>query len=147
MIIAEIKENIFVPFEKKEYDMLVHGCNCFHTMGGGIAAIVSYRYPSALEADKQTKWGDKKKLGTYSMTDTKYGTIINLYTQFDFGTYQRQVDYEAVKKGFELLNAEFKGKTACIPRIGAGLAGGDWNILKNIINESTPDLEIVVYYI
>lgn len=33
MITAEIKENLFVPFENKEYDILVHGCNCFHTMG------------------------------------------------------------------------------------------------------------------
>ena len=33
MIVAEIKENLFVPFEKKEYDILVHGCNCFHNMG------------------------------------------------------------------------------------------------------------------
>ena len=35
MITAEIKENLFVPFEKKkEYDILIHGCNCFHTMSG-----------------------------------------------------------------------------------------------------------------
>ncbi len=34
MIVAEIKENVFVPFEKKEYDILIHGSNCFHTMSG-----------------------------------------------------------------------------------------------------------------
>lgn len=32
MIVAEIKENLFVPFEKKEYDLFIHGANCFHTM-------------------------------------------------------------------------------------------------------------------
>ena len=146
MIIAEIRENIFVPFEKKEYDILVHGANCFHTMSGGIAAIVKYRYPGAYMADLKTPIS-KNKLGLYSMAQTEYGTIINLYTQYDFGTYKMQVDYDAVRKGFTLLNEDFKGSSVCIPRIGSGLAGGDWNTIKNIINEVTPDLEIVVYYV
>lgn len=147
MITAEIKENLFVPFENKEYDILVHGCNCFHTMSGGIAAIVSYRYPDAVKADKQTPFGTKNKLGLYSFADTDFGKVINLYTQYDFGTHQIQVDYEAVRRGFALLNEDFKGQIACIPKIGSGLAGGDWNTIKQIINDVTPDLDIVVYYI
>ena len=147
MIVAEIKENLFVPFEKKEYDILIHGANCFHTMSGGIAAVVKYRYPNAYQADCKTPIGTKNKLGLYSMAVTEFGTVINLYTQYDFGTHQIQVDYDAVRKGFALLNEDFKGKTACIPRIGAGLAGGDWATIQQIINEVTPDLEIVVYYV
>lgn len=112
MILAEIKENVFVPFEKKEYDLFIHGANCWHVMSGGIAAIVSYRYPQAFTADKQTPRGNKNKLGLYSRATTEFGTIINLYTQFDYGTDKMNVDYDAIRKGFTLLNEDFKGSTS-----------------------------------
>ena len=31
--------------------------------------------------------------------------------------------------------------------IGAGLAKGDWNIIQDIINDSTPDLKVSVFYL
>lgn len=35
-----------------------------------------------------------------------------------------------------------------IPKIGCGLAGGNWNIVEKIINEVTGDkLDVYVYYI
>ncbi len=46
------------------------------------------------------------------MAVTEFGTVINLYTQYDFGTHQIQVDYDAVRKGFALLNEDFKGNTS-----------------------------------
>ena len=47
----------------------------------------------------------------------------------------------------EKVNENFKGKVICIPKIGAGLAGGDFKKIKKIINEVTPDVEIDVYYL
>ena len=147
MIIKEIKGNVFEDFEKSLYDILVHGSNCWHVMSGGIAAIVSYRYPQAFTADKQTPRGSRNKLGLYSRATTEFGTIINLYTQFDYGTDKMNVDYDAIRKGFTLLNEDFNGSTLCIPKIGNGLGGGDWDIISSIINEVTPDLTITVYYL
>ena len=34
-IIAEVKGDLFQPFAKKEFDLMVHGCNCFHSFGKG----------------------------------------------------------------------------------------------------------------
>ena len=55
--------------EAGQFDVIVHGCNCFHAMGAGVAAAIASRYPSALTADKATDFGDAAKLGTISTVD------------------------------------------------------------------------------
>lgn len=75
-------------------DAIVHGCNCFCTMGSGIARQVRQKFPRAYEADLETISGDKNKLGTYSSAEYVLSTgsirgrhlnVINAYTQYDFG--------------------------------------------------------------
>jgi O-acetyl-ADP-ribose deacetylase (regulator of RNase III) len=126
---------------KAEAQVLVHGCNCMNTMGSGVAKDIRETFPEAYEADCQTKKGDKNKLGTYSFVNTfvtrngkKFPiTIINAYTQYNYGTDKKQVDYEAVRKIFKQINKDFKGKTIAFPKIGSGLAGGCWLTISNII--------------
>ena len=69
-----------------EFDVIVHGCNCFHAMGAGIARAIAAEFPDALEADKQTDLGSRSKLGTISSVQITRGTtefvLVNAYTQF-----------------------------------------------------------------
>lgn len=146
-IINEIKGDLFRPFAEKQFDLMVHGCNCFHSFGKGFAAIVKYKYPSAYQADLKTSYGSRAKLGSYSQSETNDGVIINLYSQFQYGYKKVNCDYSAIKRGFIALNEEFKGKSVAIPKIGAGLAGGDWSIIKAIINDNTPDLNITLFIV
>ena len=146
-IIAEVKGDLFQPFAKKEFDLMVHGCNCFHSFGKGFAAIVKHKYPQAHTADKKTAKGSRAKMGTYSFAETDHGTIINLYSQFHYGFGKVNCDVGAIKDGFALLNEQYKGKTVCIPRIGAGLAGGDWSKIKQVIDSVTPDLNITLFIV
>lgn len=71
-----------------------------------------------------------------------------MYTQFYYGK-GKNVDYTAIERGFRKLNKKILSvptKTVAIPLIGAGLAGGDWKIISEIIEASTPDIkEITVY--
>lgn len=147
MIVSEINANVFVHFESGNYDALLHCANCFHIMGGGVAAVISYRYPEAHEADKQTPYGLIDKLGTYSKAKTSFGEVINLYGQFDIGTDKIRADYDAIKKGMELINKDYAGKKICLPKIGSGLAGGDWTIIRQILDESTPDVELTIIWL
>ena len=39
------------------FDVIIHGCNCFCTMGAGIAASIRLEFPEALSADADTKKG------------------------------------------------------------------------------------------
>lgn len=147
MIINTIKDDIFLHFSKKKYDVFVHGANCFCTMGSGVALIVKHKYPRAYQEDLRTQRGSKDKLGLYSFAITDHGLLVNLYSQYRYGNDEMHCDYEAIKNGFTLLNENFKGQNFCIVKIGAGLAGGDWTIIEKIINDVTPDIKIDVYYI
>jgi len=142
---AAIKGNLIDLAEAGRFDVIVHGCNCFHAMGAGIAKEISTRYPQALEADRTlTGKGDKGKLGTYSFVHVgdMYGInffIINAYTQYYYGRPKKNTgplaDYIAIECVFRSIAKDFAHISPRIgyPRIGAGLAGGDWNIIEGII--------------
>ena len=134
---------------------MVHGCNCFNDMGGGIAKAVSKVFPEAYDIDCQTKKGDTKKLGTYTSLSTHNDkgdpiSVINAYTQYKYGAIKKNmsspyVDYEKLRKVFTAINKDFAGKHIGIPKIGAGLAGGEWFIVARLIKESTPDVNITLF--
>lgn len=147
MIKIAIKGDLIQAFKEGNYFAMVHGCNCFCNFGAGLAVAVAKNFPSSFKADQATTYGDKTKLGTYSFAETKYGTVINAYTQYNYGWGKRNADYDAIKSVFEKINEDFKGKVICIPKIGCGLAKGEWKVVKKIINEVTPDVEIDVYYL
>jgi O-acetyl-ADP-ribose deacetylase (regulator of RNase III) len=155
LIIKVVKGNLLDLFDNREFDAIVHGCNCFNAMGAGIAKQIKERYPSAYAEDCKTKKGLITKLGHYSyvtlvddfLPDYLQGEtkrfVINAYTQYDYKGY-KPVDYEAIRKVFTLINNHFEGLTVGIPKIGAGLAGGDWGKIKRIIDSVTPDLDITL---
>lgn len=126
-----------------EFDVIVHGCNCFCTMGAGIAKSIRDTFPQAYQADLKTGMGDRHKLGTYSHAhlhiDNRSLTVVNAYTQFDFAGTPPLVDYNAVKRIFSKIKFDFSTLRIGYPKIGAGLAGGDWEIIRTIINEALKD--------
>jgi O-acetyl-ADP-ribose deacetylase (regulator of RNase III) len=126
--------NLLTYFENGEFDIIVHGCNCFCTMGAGIAKQIKQSYPDVYKKDLLTAKGDINKLGTYTYAEQKKQKyIINAYTQYKyFG--EKNIDYSAIKNVFEKINTDFCGKIIGIPKIGAGLAGGDWEIIETIID-------------
>lgn len=123
-----------------EFDVIIHGCNCFCTMGAGIALSIKRVFPEAYQADLATESGDRSKLGTISWaTHIREGReliIVNGYTQYHWKGRGVKVDYEAVDNVFKLVQQEFTGKRIGYPAIGAGLAGGDWQKIEEIIREA-----------
>ncbi len=123
----------------QEFDVIVHGCNCQCTMGAGIAKTIKQKFPAAYEADLQTTSGDRAKLGTISLARVMVGdkdlTVVNAYTQFEWHGTGVKVDYDAVRAVFRLVKNQFSGLRIGYPAIGAGLAGGDWQVISTIIEE------------
>lgn len=128
---------------ENKFDVIIHGCNCFCTMGAGIAKIIKQTFPEAYEADLKTQKGDKTKLGQISWAEIELENrkliVVNGYTQYDWRGNGRKVDYEAVKNVFKAVKKEFMGLRIGYPAIGAGLAGGDWKIISQIIEEELKD--------
>lgn len=127
-----------------EFDVIVHGCNCFNNMGAGIAYVIGKRFPQAYEADMNTTKGDRNKLGSYTkatgFTKTnpvKSFQIINAYTQYGCDA-RKSVDlfeYAAFEVILQKLAQEFPTARFGLPYIGMGLAGGDKNTIMAQIND------------
>lgn len=133
------------------FDVIIHGCNCFCTMGAGIAKSIKEIFPEAYEADQNTKSGSKEKLGTYSLAEVMRKNhkieIINAYIQFSSSGAGTLVNYDALREVFIKIKSDFSGKRIGYPKIGAGLAKGDWQVISKIIDEelSGEDHTLVEY--
>lgn len=121
-----------------EFDVIVHGCNCFNTMGRGIAKSIRDRLPEAFEADQMTARGDLTKLGSYSSALIIRGevnfTVVNAYTQGHYRGRGVKADYDAIATVFRQIAADFPQARIGYPKLGAGLAGGDWGRISHIID-------------
>ena len=134
-----IEGDLIQMAKDKKFDVIIHGCNCFNTMGAGIALQVKRNFKAAYQADQQTKKGDKKKLGTYTSAEVDGVTIVNAYTQYAFSKGVDAINYWAVRQVMRKISRDFKGKKIGYPMIGAGLAGGDWDLISLIIYEELKD--------
>jgi len=164
-----IKGNLLDLAEQGKFDLIVHGANCQNTFGAGIALQIKNRYPEAYLADQMTQAGDEDKLGKFTQAyisgfrpqkerpfnslDMAYNfTIINAYTQYGFLPRNVvHVDYDAVENVFKQIKLLYamNPQAPCrigIPMIGAGLAGGDWKVIEEIIDKiGFSDLTCVLY--
>lgn len=135
------KGNLLDLAEKGKFDIIVHGCNCFNTMGSGIAKEIRERYPDAYEADTNysaqvgKNW-NYMKLGNYSATDVFSNAgkfkIINAYTQYNFNgssingeVFNDVFEYDSFKLILQKLLHFYGNYDFGFPWIGMGLAGGD----------------------
>lgn len=137
--------------EDGHFDVIVHGCNCFHVMGAGIAGQIAKRYPQAYQVDVTTTVrGDVCKLGTYSVAnierkvDRTLFQIVNMYTQFQPGKCSKEVLYPSIRSCFQKLSLTCAELRIGIPMIGCGIAGGDWKEVEPIIAHCTAGLDVTV---
>ncbi len=121
--------------EEGEFDIIVHGCNCFNTMGAGIAKQIRDRYPSAWEQDQQTESGSILKLGNFTsdMIDDKF-MIVNAYTQYGMSNAGEDVfEYTSFDLILRKLNHLYGNRRFGFPMIGMGLAGGEKEVILTLI--------------
>ena len=135
-------------------NIIAHSCNCQNIMGGGIAAQIKQRYPEAFNADTMAAKVGKNTLGHTSHAFLKESKIIvNMYTQQNI-SHQRAVDYEAFYKCIHNLSGIIdenrkrgKIKLGLPYKISCGLAGGDWDIIRTMIDKVFEGLEQNVFIV
>jgi len=169
------------------FDVISHGCNCFCTMGAGIAVPMAKTFHcdqfwleqrtavNRVSDDDEEytydtgNYGDINKLGQIEYQVVPYNTktgrvlagyslpkpdfiieiiVVNSYTQYSPGKampgHDIPLDYTALRLCMMKINHIFKGKHIGLPKIGAGLAGGDWNKIEQIIKEELKDCDVTV---
>jgi O-acetyl-ADP-ribose deacetylase (regulator of RNase III) len=148
------KGNLINLAKQGEFDVIIHGCNCFHTMGAGIAKDIKHHFPGAFLADKKTPFGSFAKLGTFSESEETVNghtfIVCNAYTQFHPGSASNSnesldIRYNAIASALTAIQALYAGKRIGIPLIGAGLAGGSWDVIRPIIEKTIPNATIIEF--
>jgi O-acetyl-ADP-ribose deacetylase (regulator of RNase III) len=133
------KGNLLDLAEAGAFDIVVQGCNCFNTMGGGIAREIRERYPEVAHVDSKTTRGDYHKLGNWTseVVIRKNGTVefivINAYTQYDMSTGEDVFEYAAFELILQKLVRLYGIYSIGLPYIGMGLAGGNKDIIIPMI--------------
>ena len=133
--------------------IICHGCNAQGKMGAGIAAAIRKRYPQAFK-DYEALYkaqGNRLELGQCIWVDCADGrTVIDAVTQEFYGRDPNviYVDYGAIRTVMQTINDKLKLTTSsavAFPKIGAGLANGDWTVIEDIIESEATDFQPVVY--
>ena len=125
-MLKKIKGNLIDLAEQGEFNVIVQGCNCFETMGKGIAREIRERYPHAYYADlKYSSAGDYNKLGNYSVMVGTQFSIVNAYTQYGFARDRDVFEYASFELILQKLAHAYPSGKFGFPYIGCGLAGGD----------------------
>lgn len=129
------KGNLISSFKSGDYDVMVHGCNCYNIMGAGFAKQVKSKFPGAFEADKNFMLPKGSyRLGNYSTyIDENDNYIINAYTQINTG---KNFDLSAFEIVMRKIEYEFIGAKIAVPGlIGCGIGGGDSKKVLELLDQ------------
>lgn len=170
----EIDGNLIQFALNGTFDVITHGCNCFCQMGAGIAPQMAKAFGCNQFRQEIEIPGDINKLGNIDCGTSylkegfkplvytskiikkcliadgyKELTVINSYTQYHYGKnhndgVEKPINYNALSLCLQKINHLFKGKHIGLPKIGAGLAGGDWVKIKQIIQRELIDCNVTV---
>jgi len=149
MITRYIKGDI----TETELEYIAHGCNAQNVMGSGVAKALFTKWPEVKSyyhehCNGHEAIGYNIELGEVNVVDVGNKTIFNCFTQEFYGyDNKRYVNYAAIVKCFSaILDYTSSEDKLAIPKIGCGLANGDWNIVEQLINDTVgDDLEVWVY--
>jgi O-acetyl-ADP-ribose deacetylase (regulator of RNase III) len=132
--------------KNKEIDYLIHGANCFSTMGAGIAKLIKEEFPKAFLVDQNDYRSPIEKIGSYSSVFLSGLTIINLYTQYDYGG-KRPLEYGALKRALDEICRDFSftGKRIGLPEIGCGYGGADISLVHQILQDYATEGSWTIY--
>lgn len=131
-------------------EVIAHGCNCRGVMGSGIAVQIRSKWPNVYEVYKLKHRVMGLELGTILPIRTLDGRlVINCMTQQDFGGgNKRYIDYSAIESCIAAMDNSVRDWGVAeigMPKIGAGLGGGDWDQIEDIIVRNAKNFIPVVY--
>jgi len=147
MKIEYIKGDLF----DTKHTVIIHGCNAQGRMGAGVARIIYNYYNEAYQEYRDQYKKNGLKIGEVIWAPANGKIFGNAITQEFYGNDgQIYVDYGAVRKCMDKINAYCMTEgydCVAMPKIGAGLAGGDWGKIEEIIETGLVDVQPVVYII
>lgn len=144
------KGNIFEGLQYADSPViLLHQVNCCSVMGAGIAKQIKELYPSVFNTylNHLSQFADVRvgrfvtkpdALGTIDVSPVDDGMlvgVVNIFGQMLYGKSHKHTSYDALDCAFNSVSEMFSDADVefHFPKIGCGLGGGDWLIVKSII--------------
>lgn len=151
-MIKEIKGNLLDTHCK----LIAHGVNCQGVMGSGVAKALYEKWPEVktqyLAYYNDTDWvvEPDEYLGLVHFAYLSSNLIVaNCFTQQNYGTDgQVYLNYTALDQCLETLKERSfvtEMHEIAMPKIGCGLAGGDWNKVRTMIEDRFRNSNITIY--
>lgn len=155
-MITYVKGDLIAMTKEGRFDIILHGCNCFNSMSGGIAATIAKEFPCAEIADMNTNTGAMNKLGSCTVAKAHDNNdvpfcIYNLYTQFQPGA---NAEYSALRASLRSLKDRLTWgphaedglicKSIGLPWIGAGIGGLDIKLVMQIVEVELGDYDVTM---
>ena len=115
--------------------IILHQVNCRGVMGAGIAKQIRSLYPQHYI----DYLNSPQQLGNIVITRVSPTlTIVGLFAQDGYGRYKQYTDYNALAQCLNKV-AQLNVQPIYAPyKIGCGLGGGDWNIVKSLFEKHLP---------
>lgn len=121
--------------------------------GGGFAGALSRRHPTSQEQFREWAMTDPAHLTLGAVQVTPLGggiSVASVVAQKGYGPSRKpRIRYQAVREGLKRVarEAERTGASLHMPRIGSGQAGGRWDLIREIVDETLTrhGLRVTVY--
>lgn len=128
--------------------IIVHGANARGVMNSGVAKAIRSECPHAYEVYRTKYIAEGLTMGEVIFVPCGNRVIANAITQEFYGSKGVFVDYDAINTVMGEVN-DFAWKKEIkevgLPLIGAGLGGGSWKRISEIIEEQFVDVRPIVY--
>jgi O-acetyl-ADP-ribose deacetylase (regulator of RNase III) len=126
--------------------VIAHVCNDLGAWGSGFVLALSKRWPDL----KKTYQRGSLELGTVQFVEVEPGCYVaNMIAQRGVQSKDNPVplDYVALDTCLQKLSdfAESRALSVHMPKIGAGLAGGDWSQIEPLIQFDLSLVDATVY--
>jgi O-acetyl-ADP-ribose deacetylase (regulator of RNase III) len=121
--------------------ILGHQVNMQGVMGAGLALAIRQTWPAVFAAYQNHRGYLGECFITYAERDV---WVANLYGQDRLGRGTRQTNYGALSNALRELRFQSSDSQVYLPvGLGCGLAGGDWNIVRELIEYYVPHAILV----
>lgn len=137
------------------FGFICHQVNCKGVMGAGVALAIRRKWPIVYNEYRTAYINKQLWLGNVIFVNvTPTLCVANLCGQDRYGRAGIYTNYDALHKAIKsvnvIRNTAIKDTNMSIPvyfpnHMGCGLAGGNWNVVIEIISRYVPDAEIINY--
>lgn len=134
--------------------IIPHICNDIGVWGAGFVLALSKRWKGPERVYRENHNADRLLLGSVQFVQVEETIwVANMIAQRDVKSYRRgsgpPIRYDALKDALSVVADKARSLNASVhmPRIGAGLAGGDWQRIELIIEQTLIDegIDVTVY--